>query len=150
MKRILPLILFLILVVGGGWLIGMETAPGEWYDSLNKPAFNPPGWLFGPVWSILYILIAIAGWRTWMRRNTHGAMTIWWVQLALNFLWSPLFFSLQSPVAALVVIIALLLSIILFMRTVWDEDRISAWLFAPYLAWVAFATLLNASIVVLN
>lgn len=150
MKRILPLILFLILVVGGGWLIGMETRPGEWYESLNKPAFNPPGWLFGPVWSILYILIAIAGWRTWMRQNTHGAMTIWWVQLALNFLWSPLFFSLQSPVAALVVIIALLLSIILFMRTVWHEDRVAAWLFAPYLAWVAFATLLNASIVVLN
>ncbi|MBI1621173.1 TspO/MBR family protein [Aquamicrobium zhengzhouense] len=150
MTRFVPLILFLVLVVGGGWLIGANTAPGEWYDSLEKPAFNPPGWLFAPVWTVLYILIAVAGWRTWMRKDTGGAMTIWWAQLGLNFLWSPLFFALQMPVAALIVIIALLLTIIMFIRTTWHPDRVSAFLFVPYLAWVAFASLLNASIVVLN
>lgn len=150
MKRFVPLVLFLILVVGGGALIGVSTAPGEWYASLNKPAFNPPGWIFGPVWTLLYILIAIAGWRTWMRTNTDGAMSIWWVQLGLNFLWSPLFFGLEMPGVALVVILAMLVTIILFIRKTWEPDRVSATLFLPYLAWVAFATLLNASIVVLN
>src|SRR5690606_13098699 len=150
MTRFVPLILFLVLVVGGGWLIGANTAPGEWYDSLEKPAFNPPAWLFAPVWTVLYILIAVAGWRAWMRKDTGGAMMIWWAQLGLNFLWSPLFFALQMPVAALLVIIALLLTIIMFIRTTWHPDRVSAFLFVPYLAWVAFATLLNASIVVLN
>jgi benzodiazapine receptor len=150
MKRIVPLVLFLVLVVGGGWLIGSNTAPGAWYDSLNKPPFNPPGWIFAPVWSVLYIFIAIAGWRTWMRTDTGGAMSVWWLQLGLNFLWSPLFFALQMPAAALLVIVALLAVIILFIRLTWTPDRISAALFIPYLAWVSFATLLNASIVVLN
>lgn len=150
MARYLPLVLFIVAVVGGGSLIGMGTAPGAWYASLEKPWFNPPGWIFGPVWTVLYVMIAVAGWRIWMLRRTGGAMTVWWVQLGLNFLWSPVFFSLQSPGWAIPVILALLAAIITFIRLAWDQDRLAAWLFVPYLAWVSFATLLNLSIWWLN
>lgn len=150
MARYIPLLLFLLMVVGGGSLIGVANDPGAWYASLRKPAFNPPDWIFGPVWTFLYILIAIAGWRIWRLRQTGGAMSVWWMQLGLNFLWSPVFFTLQSPLAALVVILGLLASIATFIRLTWDLDRPAALLFVPYAAWVLFATLLNAAIVVLN
>lgn len=93
MSRIVTLVLFLVLVVGGGVLIGTATVPGEWYEALAKPAFNPPNWIFAPVWTILYVMIAVAGWRVWTRTHTAGAMAIWWLQLGLNFLWSPVFFT---------------------------------------------------------
>lgn len=141
---------FLVLVVGGGILIGFTTAPSEWYAALQKPSFNPPNWIFGPVWTLLYVLIAVAGWRTWKRSRKGTSMFVWWVQLALNFAWSPTFFGLQQIGAALVIILALLASIIAFVAVSWRGDRAAAWLFIPYLAWVAFATLLNASIYALN
>ena len=84
---------FLLLVVGGGLLIGFLTIPGPWYEALAKPSFNPPNWLFGPVWTILYVLIAIAGWRIWRRDPRGTPMKLWWLQLVLNFLWSPSFFA---------------------------------------------------------
>lgn len=150
MLRYLPLILFLVLVVGGGWLVGATNTPGEWYDGLAKPPFNPPDWVFGPVWTILYVLVAVAGWRVWLERRTGGAMTAWWLQLGLNFLWTPVFFTLESIGGALIVIVALLATIVVFIALAWNRDRIAAWLFVPYAAWVAFATLLNASILALN
>lgn len=150
MSRFLTLALFVLVVVGGGSLIGINNVPGEWYQSLAKPPFNPPNWVFAPVWTILYVLIAVAGWRIWHQRSTHGAMTAWWLQLGLNFLWSPVFFTLNSIGLALLGILALLATIIVFIRITWERDRISALLFIPYLAWVAFATLLNASIWFLN
>lgn len=150
MLRYLTLALFLILVVGGGSLIGANNVPGEWYQSLAKPPFNPPNWIFGPVWTALYILIAIAGWRTWTRTRTGGAMAVWWVQLGLNFLWSPVFFTLQNLGLALAIVLSLLVSIVAFIALTWRDDRPSAYMFVPYAAWVAFASLLNASILVLN
>ena len=141
---------FVILVVGGGLLIGFFTVPGPWYEALAKPSFNPPGWLFGPVWTILYVLIAVAGWRIWRRQRSGRAMQLWWVQLVLNFLWSPVFFALQQVGLALVVILGLLATILGFVAAAWNVDRTAAWLFAPYAAWVAFASLLNASIWALN
>lgn len=141
---------FILLVVGGGLLIGFFTAPGPWYEALAKPSFNPPNWLFGPVWTVLYVLIAIAGWRIWQRRRDGGAMKLWWLQLVLNFLWSPVFFGLERIGPALVVILALLAAILAFIAASWKLDRPSAWLFVPYAAWVAFASLLNAAIWALN
>ena len=82
--RLLGLIPFLALVLGGGLAIGIVTAPGPWYASLAKPSFNPPGWIFGPAWSVLYVLIAIAGWRLWNRARSSAAMKLWWLQLVLN------------------------------------------------------------------
>lgn len=146
----MSLLLFLLLVFGGGLLIGYATLPGEWYASLAKPPFNPPNWVFAPAWTLLYVLIAVAGWRTWERERAAAAMKIWALQLVLNFAWSPTFFGAKQMGPALVVILALLASIALFIATVWNRDRVSGWLFAPYAAWVAFATLLNASLLLLN
>jgi benzodiazapine receptor len=144
------LILFLVLVVGGGLLVGWLTAPGEWFAQLEKPVFNPPNWLFGPVWTVLYFLIAIAGWRVWKRDARTWPMKLWWAQLLLNFLWSPVFFAAHMIGLALAVILLLLAVIIAFVSASWRRDRAAAWLFIPYGAWVAFASVLNASIFAMN
>ncbi|MEP9385895.1 TspO/MBR family protein [Mesorhizobium sp. KR9-304] len=141
---------FVLLVVGGGLLIGFLTAPGPWYEALAKPSFNPPNWLFGPAWTILYVLIAIAGWRIWQRERSGTAMKLWWLQLALNFLWSPVFFAFQQIGLALLVVLLLLAAILAFIAVAWNRDRIAAWLFVPYAAWVAFASTLNAALWQLN
>lgn len=146
----LGIVPFILLVVGGGLLIGFFTAPGPWYEALAKPPFNPPNWLFGPVWTILYVLIAVAGWRIWRHPSAGNAMKLWWLQLLLNFLWSPVFFGMEQVRLALVVILALLVVILAFIAVAWARDRVSAVLFVPYAAWVAFASLLNASILALN
>lgn len=150
MNRLAALVLFVLLVVGGGLLIGFVTAPGPWYAALAKPSFNPPNWVFGPAWTILYILIAVAGWRVWQREPSGVPMKLWWLQLALNFLWSPVFFSWHLIGAAMGIILILLAVIVLFIASVRKVDRISGWLFLPYAAWVAFASLLNVSIWILN
>jgi tryptophan-rich sensory protein len=108
MKHPRSLILFLVLVLGGGLVLGFLTAPSDWYAGLAKPAFNPPGWLFGPMWTVLYVLIAVAGWRIWQRNRGGRPMKLWWGQLALNFLWTPVFFGAQQIGLALVVILLIL------------------------------------------
>lgn len=147
---IVSLMFFLLLVVGGGLAVGVVTAPGEWYAQLEKPAFNPPGWVFAPVWTALYVLIAFAGWRVWQRHRTGKAMYLWWTQLALNFTWSPIFFVAHQIGVALVVVALLLVTAAGFVAVCWHRERLAAWLFVPYAAWVAFALVLNASIVALN
>ena len=134
-----------VMLIGGG--IGVLTLPGEWYATLNKPVFTPPNWLFGPVWTTLYAMIGVVGARKWLR---GGAAGLWWGQMVLNFLWSPVFFGLQMPLPALGIIAAMWGLIALFIRCEWRSDRVSALLFVPYLAWVSLATALNAAIVVLN
>lgn len=148
MKPSLPL--FLIAVVGTGWLTGYFNMPGEWYAALAKPPFNPPGWVFGPVWTLLYILIAVAGWRTWHTAGFGRPFQLWLAEMALNFLWSPVFFSLHRMDLALVILLLMLGCILAFIVTRWRTDRTSAALFLPYAAWVTFAGVLNASLLVLN
>jgi translocator protein len=150
MDRYVSLILFFVLVLGGGLVLGFLTAPGEWYAGLARPAFDPPGWIFGPVWTALYVLIAVAGWRVWQRDRGGWPMRLWWAQLVLNFLWSPIFFAAHQLGLALAVILLLLAAILAFIATAWRQDRVAAWLFVPYAAWVAFASVLNASIFTLN
>lgn len=140
------LFLFLALVLGGGLVIGAVTAPGAWYATLSKPPFNPPSWIFAPVWTALYIMIAIAGWRVWEQRHGKPAMTLWSVQLVLNFLWSPIFFSAHRIDIAFGVIVLLLIAIIGFIVITWRQVKIASLLFAPYAAWVAFAAVLNGAI----
>ena len=147
MRRIVTLVVFLVVVLGAGLAIGSVTRPDGWYAALNKPPFNPPSWVFAPVWTLLYVMIAVAGARTYARIR---GFSLWVVQMALNFAWTPAFFLLHRPVLALVIVVALLASILAFIKMKWPDDRVSAWLFVPYAAWVAFATLLNASIVALN
>jgi tryptophan-rich sensory protein len=146
----LSLILFLLLIVGGGLAIGYLTAPGEWYVGLAKPSFNPPAWVFAPVWTILYVLIAVSGWRTLERNRGGWPMRLWWAQLALNFLWSPIFFAAHRIGLALVIVLLTLAAILAFIAASWRQDRVAAWLFVPYAAWVAFASMLNGAIFALN
>ena len=140
---------FLLITIGGGLSIGFVTRPGAWYAALAKPRFNPPNWIFAPVWTLLYVLIAIAGARTY-ENGTSAGFALWAAQLALNFAWSPVFFRLHRTGLALAIVAALLAVIVAFTAERWSTDALSAWLFVPYACWVAFATLLNASIVVLN
>lgn len=150
MKKILIYILFIVVVVALGALIGIANVPGDWYQSLNKPPFNPPNWIFGPVWTTLYVLIGVAGARTWLSAPSSSRMQIWFAQMALNFLWSPAFFGMESTLLGLIVIIPMLVLIIVYIQRSWKPDRLSAMLFLPYLAWVSFATLLNVSLFILN
>ncbi|WP_445682659.1 TspO/MBR family protein [Radicibacter daui] len=150
MKNSLSLALFLLLVLGGGLVIGYVMTPGEWYVGLVKPVFTPPAWVFPPAWTLLYILIAIAGWRLWRGLRGSLLMKLWGVQLALNFLWSPTFFGAHLMAAGLAVILALLVTILAIMALAWRRERVVALLFLPYALWVAFASLLNGSLLVLN
>lgn len=144
------LALFLLVVIGVGSLIGFMTAPDQWYESLQKPPFNPPNWLFAPVWFTLYVLIAIAGWRTFVADRNSTGMKLWYGQMVLNWLWSPLWFELHQPWLAFVVILAIDAAVLAFIVNQWSRDRLSAWLFVPYAAWVLFASTLNFSIAILN
>ncbi|MVA99144.1 tryptophan-rich sensory protein [Nitratireductor sp. CAU 1489] len=147
---LLLLAAFLAVVIGVGALIGYATAPGAWYAGLQKPPFNPPNWIFGPAWFTLYALIAIAGWRTFLAGHDGTAMKLWYGQMALNWLWSPVFFALHLVWPAFVVIVAVTLLVVGFVINRWRADRLSAALFVPYAAWVGFAAILNLSIAILN
>lgn len=144
------LVAFTALVLGGGTAIGMLTGADSWYAALAKPSFNPPNWLFGPVWSVLYVMIGVAGWLVWTQARSSAAMTLWWSQLALNFSWSPAFFAMHRIGLALVVIVLMLVAIWAFVAATARRQPLAALLFVPYGLWVAFATLLNASIYMLN
>jgi translocator protein len=150
MKRALGIAVFLAISVGGGLLVGSMSRPGDWYRDLVKPSFNPPGWVFGPVWTMLYVLIGIAGWRTWQRSPSGTAMRLWAAQMVLNLAWSPVFFVLHRPSLALAILLLLLVTNLAFIAQSWRPDRAAAWLFVPYAAWVGFAGLLNGAIVLLN
>jgi translocator protein len=134
-------------------LIGSFFPPGEWYAGLRKPDFAPPDWIFGPVWTVLYLSIGVAGFLAW-RAKTPGqggwAFTAYGVQLVLNALWTVLFFGLQQPLWALVDLSALWLSllatIVLFLRL----STAAGIVLLPYLAWISFAWLLNIAFVRLN
>jgi tryptophan-rich sensory protein len=150
-KRHRSLALFILLVVGIGWAIGVTNLPGAWYAGLQKPPFNPPNWIFAPTWTVLYVMIAVAGWRTYLQEETTALpMQLWLAQMILNFLWSPVFFTLHHMTFALAIILTLLAVIVGFIWVQWRENRVAAGLFIPYAVWVAFASLLNYSIYRLN
>tara|TARA_R110002124_G_scaffold286271_3_gene466657 strand:- start:17694 stop:18179 length:486 start_codon:yes stop_codon:yes gene_type:complete len=146
----ITLAVFIVVVIAVGGLIGTSSTPGPWYEGLDKPPFNPPNWVFGPAWGTLYLLIAIAGWRIWMLAPSSTAMKLWFAQMLFNWMWSPVWFIGQLLWPAFAVILVILALIIAFIVAARRIDPISAWLFVPYLAWVAFASLLNLSIALLN
>jgi len=129
------------------------TSVGTWYQTLAKPPFNPPDWVFAPVWTALFFMMALAGWRVWRSdglRKARWALALFALQLALNLAWSVLFFGYRSIGAALVEIVVLLLAILATTIVFWQRDRIAGMLFIPYACWVAFATVLNAALWQLN
>lgn len=135
---------------------GAVTAPAipVWYAGLAKPAFNPAPWVFSVVWPVLYLAMAVAGWLVWRRAGGVGparrAFVLFAAQLALNLLWTVLFFGFRAPGAALVEIVLLWLAIAATLVAFWRVERIAGLLFAPYLAWVSFAVALNAAVWRLN
>ncbi len=136
-------------------LIGIpfnERAIDTWYDTLDKPSFNPPSWVFGPVWTTLYLLMAVAAWLVWRSddRRRRPALALFAGQLVLNAVWSPLFFGARLPGWALAEIVVLWLAVAATTAWFWSIDRRAGALLVPYLAWVSFAAVLNAEIVRLN
>lgn len=149
------LVVLVLICLGAGAIGSWFTTPAldSWYASLRKPAWNPPNWVFGPVWSALYLLMATAAWLVWRVggiRARGGAMGLFAVQLILNVAWSALFFGLQRPGAAFGGIVALWIAIVLTVVAFARTSRTSAWLMIPYLAWVTFAGALNLAIWWLN
>lgn len=124
--------------------------PGEWYRSLNKPTWTPPDWLFPVAWSLLYLCIAGAAARVANAEGSGLALALWSLQIALNTLWTPVFFGLKKIRAGFGVLIALWLSVAACMVALWAVDWISGLLFVPYLAWVTVAGALNLSVLRLN
>jgi translocator protein len=156
MNKWLALAGFIIACLAIGGLGGWATSQAviDWYPTLNKPTWNPPSWIFGPVWTTLYVMMAVAAWLVWMKdirfSSVRVALILFGVQLVLNCLWSFLFFKFQSPAWALVEIIALLIAIALTTIAFFNQSKLAGVLMIPYLAWVSFATFLNYTIWQLN
>ena len=143
-----------MLVLFVGFCLAISAMGGQitadpvntWYQGINKPSFNPPDWIFAPVWVLLYTLIGISGWRVWMRggfvRN-HKAFLVYVVQVLMTLLWSTLFFGAQEFGLALAEIIILWVLIVVNIRLFWKRDALAGQLLLPYLAWVMFASVLN-------
>lgn len=144
------LVLFLVVVIGVGFAIGMTNLPGAWYQQINKPFYTPPNWLFAPAWTVLYIFIAIAGWRTFERGATKPAMKAWYAQMILNWMWTPIFFRFTEVWLAMIVLVAMVICAATFAWRTRKADRVSSLLFVPYLLWLLFAGALNLGIGVLN
>jgi benzodiazapine receptor len=142
------------LAAGAIGSIFTRSAIPTWYATLQKPFFSPPNWLFAPVWTLLYILMGIAAFLVWRKglenRQVRIALIVFLIQLILNALWSVVFFGLESPLSGLIVIsilwVAILVTVIKFFKT----SRVASMLMWPYLLWVTFAAVLNASIWLLN
>jgi benzodiazapine receptor len=145
-----------VLCMLAGFIGSIFTTPkiGGWYAGIAKPSFNPPNWLFGPVWTALYMMMAIALYLVWRKglaaKGVKVALAVFIVQLALNTLWSYAFFGAQSPLAGLVVIVALWSMIAASIAAFAPISRAAAVLLVPYILWVSFASILNASIYFLN
>jgi translocator protein len=150
---------FLLSVVGCE-AVGIISIPitsaaiPTWYANLEKPFFSPPNWIFGPVWTVLYFLMGVSLFLIWKAKGKKQlkftALTYFSIQLLLNLIWTPIFFGIQSPIVALVVIMLLLFFVFRTMQTFAKISQTAAWILLPYLLWISFATVLNASIVFLN
>ncbi len=154
--KIIPLILSLLACYAAGAIgsyFSIDAIP-TWYTTLNRPPFNPPNWIFGPVWSTLYAMMGVSLYLIWQKKTNSlvKKQGIWFfaIQLILNTLWTIVFFALQSPTGAFLMVIALLVFIVLTIRKFSKISKPAAYLLYPYLAWVSFASILNFSIMILN
>ena len=148
-RSLFALVAWVLGSLGAGLIGAVASTPGEWYAALDKPAWTPPSWVFGPVWTTLYLLMGVAAWLVWERRSVAGvtpALTLFVAQLAINALWSWLFFGFHrigsAPVDLVLLWVVLLAVIVLF----WRIRPLAGALLLPYILWVSFAGILNASI----
>lgn len=146
--------LFIVLCLAAGAIGGLATYPAipGWYASLDKPSFNPPNWVFGPVWTVLYVLMGIAAYAVYKmkKKEVRGALAVFGLQLCLNILWSVLFFGLHSPLYGLLCIMALWTAIAVTIIRFYEISKTAGLLLVPYILWVSFASLLNFYVWVLN
>lgn len=152
-RRWLALTFWVTLCLAIGFTSGFLFKPVPWYAALEKPFFNPPAWLFAPVWTALYVAMGVAAWRIWrLSASTERtyALRKFGVQLVLNAAWTPVFFGAHSLGGGLAVIVAMWFAIAIAIQGFHPLDKLAAWLLAPYLAWVSFATLLNVALLTLN
>ncbi len=151
-RDVLGLTAFVALCFGVSVLGGIATRPAlsEWYPALRKPEWTPPGWVFGPVWALLYPLVAVAGWLAWREGKARYGPLVFLLQLALNAAWPWLFFAERRVDLALAAIAALVVAILATIAAFWRLSRPAAVLLVPYLAWVVFAAVLNHAIWRLN
>jgi translocator protein len=154
-RRWIALVLVLLVCLGVGALGSLATlrSIGDWYSALRKPPWNPPSWIFGPVWTALYASMAVAAWLVWLRAGLSaawGALGLFVLQLVLNLGWSWLFFGLRNPGAAVLEIALLWVSILLTLLAFRRISPAAGWLMVPYLGWVSFAAALNFTIWRLN
>ena len=150
--KIVSLVVWLIICLGVGFF-GSQFTPGTWYTSLDKPVWNPPSSIFAPVWTCLYILMALAVWYVWIQAGHPGrihAVAVFVVQLVLNGLWSYFFFGLHRPGAAFLEIIVMWGAILVTMVLFWKIRPLAGILLMPYLLWVSFASVLNHQLWRLN
>ena len=145
-------IIFLVLLAScfAADSTGALFPPGDWYRSLKKPGFTPPDWVFPVVWTTLYVLIAIAGARVANMPQAGLALALWALQVALNAIWTPIFFGLKKVRLALVVVSLLWLSVAFGMLALFQIDTLAGLMFVPYLIWVSIATALNLRVMQLN
>jgi tryptophan-rich sensory protein len=151
-RDVLGLVGFVVMCFGVSVLGGRAVAPGLaiWYPALAKPSWTPPSWVFGPVWTLLYPLVAVAGWLAWREGRSRTGTLLFLLQLALNAAWPWLFFGERRIDMALFCVVALWLAILGTIRVFWTVSRGAAVLLLPYFGWVGFATALNAAIWLLN
>lgn len=151
-KHLVYFILIIISIQLIGWFITLSSIT-TWYPTLVKPSWNPPDWVFGPIWTILYFMIAVSGWIIYeappFPERSRG-LFFYWIQLFLNAIWSFFFFYLQKPLWSLLDIIFLTMTIYFTIRSFWVVDRLAAALLIPYFIWICFATSLNVAIWFLN
>ena len=153
--NIVKLLISIILPLSIGAIAGIFTAKSipEWYATLNQPSFNPPNWIFGPVWTTLYLIMGISFFLIWKLesgRERNQAIVIFWVQMLLNFGWSFFFFYFNMIGLALIDILLLWITIVLMITRFYKLKPLAAYLNIPYLLWVSFATMLNAAYFFLN
>lgn len=151
-KRLIGLLVWLTASFAAGG-IGSQFMPGAWYEALVKPSWTPPNWVFGPVWTLLYILMGVAAWLVWKRdgfKEARAALSLFLVQLALNALWSYLFFGIHRIDLALFEIVVLWILILVVTSLFLTRERLAGLLMLPYLSWVGFATFLNFALWQLN
>ena len=146
------LIIFIILCQTAGILGAIFTVKAipTWYKNLKKPSFNPPNWLFGPVWTLLYLLMGVSGYLLWQNNHSSTGIILFFTQLALNAVWTPLFFGAKKLGLAFFEITLMWLAIIMTIIFAWNIYPLASILLIPYLFWVTFASVLNFSIWQLN
>lgn len=154
MRSFLILAFFILISLAAGWIGSLFTMPqiDTWYATLTKPFWNPPNWVFGPVWTALYVLMGTAAYLVSRSRKSGKVLALWlfFAHLLVNLLWSIAFFGMQEILLGLFVIVLLFVLIAILIRLFAKHSQVATWLLVPYLLWVAYATTLNAAILFLN